>query len=96
MNDIKHETKQNASHTPGPWRYESTPEGYDIKAERSGVLVAYTGENHIDEANARLIATAPRLLSAGEAVLANWERGDLAAAVRELADAIAEAKGLAA
>jgi hypothetical protein len=52
--------------------------------------------NATENANAHLIAAAPRLLEASEAVLANWERGDLAAAVRELADAIADAKGLAA
>jgi hypothetical protein len=49
---------------------------------------------YLDEP-ARLRVAAPRLLSASEAVLANWERGDLAAAVRELADAVADAKGLA-
>lgn len=36
---------------------------------------------------------AARLLEAAEGVIANWERGDLAAAVRELDAAIADAKG---
>ena len=36
--------------------------------------------------------TAPDLAAAVRAVLANWERGDLAAAVRELAAALAAAE----
>lgn len=36
---------------------------------------------------------AARLLEAAEGVIVNWERGDLAAAVRELDAAIADAKG---
>jgi lipopolysaccharide biosynthesis regulator YciM len=45
------------------------------------------------EANARLIAAAPDLLAAARAVLAAWEAGDLAAATRQLTDAIARAEG---
>lgn len=41
---------------------------------------------------ASLHGAAPALLAAGEAVIANWESGDLAAAVRQLAEAIAAAK----
>lgn len=36
---------------------------------------------------------APELLVAGEAVIAAWESGDLAGAVRNLAQAIGKAKG---
>jgi len=38
-------------------------------------------------------AAAPNLLSAAEKVIAAWDRGDLAGAVRELSAAIDEAKG---
>jgi hypothetical protein len=41
----------------------------------------------------RLRRAAPELLEAAEAVVACWERGDLAAAVRDLEAAIARAKG---
>jgi hypothetical protein len=44
-------------------------------------------------ANAMLIAAAPELLDAAEQVIANWESGDLAAAVRNLAAAVLTAKG---
>lgn len=40
----------------------------------------------------RVRLAAPELLAAAENVVANWERGDLAAPVRELAAAIATAK----
>ncbi len=40
------------------------------------------GGDHRNEADRRLGEVAPRLLAAGREVLANWERGDLAAAVR--------------
>jgi len=48
-----------------------------------------------DEANAILIAAAPKLLKAAEKVVIRWEKGDLAQAVRELDTAIATAKGRA-
>ena len=41
----------------------------------------------------RLQLAGRRLLNAAEEVLASWERGDLAAAVRELNAAVDEAKG---
>ena len=41
----------------------------------------------------RLRRPAPELLEAAQAVVARWERGDLADAVRDLAAAIAKAKG---
>ena len=45
------------------------------------------------EANAKLIAAAPDLLQAAKEVIAAWERGDLAAAVRGLACTVREAEG---
>src|SRR4051812_12209944 len=53
----------NTKHTTGPWGFVRADDGYDVKAPH-GVLVAYCGGNHIDEANARLIAAAPELLGA--------------------------------
>jgi|HubBroStandDraft_6_1064221.scaffolds.fasta_scaffold1550788_3 hypothetical protein len=41
----------------------------------------------------RLRVAARDLLDAAEAVVARWERGDIAGAVRDLDDAIAKAKG---
>lgn len=42
---------------------------------------------------APLFCAAPDLLAAGRAVLASWESGDLAGAVRALGAAIAKAEG---
>ena len=44
------------------------------------------------QSDARLIAAAPDLLGAAEQVIASWESGDLAAAVRQLQDAVNKAK----
>jgi len=49
---------------------------------------------HDDDQRLRLAAS--DLLAAAELVVARWERGDLAGAVRQLAAAIAKAKGGAA
>lgn len=62
MTNIKHETKQNTSHTPGPWHQE----GQNLFAEDGTCLcrLATTAEL---PANARLITAAPKLLAACEA-----------------------------
>ena len=56
-------------HTPGPWAKQITAgdHGYNIYDEGDGPTIAhvYGGEN---EANARLIAAAPQLLEALEAL----------------------------
>jgi hypothetical protein len=44
----------------------------------------------------RVERAAPRLFGAAEAVIASWEKGDLAAAVRTLAAIVEETKGCAA
>lgn len=59
----------------------------EVLDERANVLAVW----HDDERRLRLAA--PDLLEAAEKVVARWERGDLAAAIRELDAAIAEAKG---
>lgn len=55
-------------------------------------VTSYHVVRHVEAAGDR----ADRLLAAAELVIARWERGDLAAAVRELDAAIADAKGEAA
>ena len=65
----KHETKQKASHTPGPWHLEIdhalNNTRFRIRNGSVAVLAGSfpTGENW-HEANARLIAAAPKLLEA--------------------------------
>jgi hypothetical protein len=94
------------THTPGPWTYQYSPytsqDGHEIPAfevHSDSVKVCDTNEDRPpieQEANARLIAAAPDLLEAAEKVVAAWESGDLAAAVRQLNGAIELAKGGAA
>jgi hypothetical protein len=107
MTDTKHETIQNASHTPGPWTAKITPSG-------SAMPHKVFGAPHIDggfyaalctvseEPDARLIAASPRLLKALVQVVA-WaepESGNFSTQEIEWLDearvAIAEAKGLSA
>jgi hypothetical protein len=91
------------THTPGPWIYQYSPytsqDGREIPAfevHGDDVKVCDTNEDRPvteQEANACLIAAAPDLLEAAEKVIASWERGDLAGAVRQLDAAIELAKG---
>jgi len=91
-----------AQHTPGPWRLDTPePDGEIIVMDEQDVSVATCWKQPLDpdvwvESNARLIAAAPDLLDAAELVVARWERGDLAEAVRELSAAVAKAKAGAA
>lgn len=94
----------NAALTPGPWAYEYSPytsqDDKEIPAfEIHGTeKVGDTNEGRPrdeQEANARLIASAPDLLESAQKVVARWEQGDLAEAVRELDAVIAEAMGAA-
>jgi hypothetical protein len=90
-----------AAHTPGPWYVDSCDD--DLVYASNGLRIALCScEGQDDEiptevtANALLIAAAPDLLECAEAVLASWEKGDLAGAVRQLDAAVANAKGGAA
>jgi hypothetical protein len=82
-------------HTPGPW---DTKEG-QIYPEESGRTLAlityYDRDNKEDVANARLIAAAPELLEACEAVYANLNPAYLhnRLCMRLLQKAIEKAKG---
>jgi len=89
------------AHTPGPWYVDSCDD--DLVFSANGLHIATVGNEHQPDqsaeeitANARLIAAAPDLLAAAEKVIASWQSGDLAAAVRQLDAAIDLAKGDAA
>jgi hypothetical protein len=79
------------THTPGPW--------LDIlQSDYSGGFLILTDKNPycfqpMKSADKLLMLAAPDLLDAAELVIAHWERGDLAEAVRGLNAAIAKAKG---
>lgn len=84
-----------AKHTPGPWRKS----GVIIKGA-NGEAVCFLSQRNDDhrkpdgelEANARLIAAAPKLLEALEVIVAAFD-GDIADALKAAQAAIAEAKG---
>lgn len=62
------------AHTPGPWRITDRDDAWEIAPSGCGQSLAeitYTGGNA--EANARLIAAAPVLLAALEALVAAHE-----------------------
>ena len=67
-----------AEHTPGPWRAEFQPFGSAIYVENGKTIAtahgyaAITGEGFPHEANARLIAAAPKLKDALAAMLDFW------------------------
>lgn len=55
-----------SKHTPGPWKYEKCPCGDPICTR---FCIAHSGaEGMFDEADARLIAAAPNMLEALEAI----------------------------
>ncbi len=97
-----------AQHTPGPWDtcgatiFYATPDEADaIEMIEIRANVTEDGWDTVAfieavwpgaDANARLIAAAPALLGAAQLVLDRWSHGDLAAAVRMLDHAVAQAK----
>ena len=91
---MKTETK----HTPGPWYHEGTPQPViasesDPKGRDIALVRLWDGDEA--EANAHLIAAAPEMLEALEAVVANcghlnWEQEK---ALIDARAAIAKAKG---
>lgn len=86
------------THTPGPWKiYHGSGIEKRIAAETNSAICVLHGpfdwammDEYEDEqmANAQLIAVAPEMLEASKAVIAAWEHGDLAGAVRRLAEII--------
>ena len=86
-------------HTPGPWEVTgphsrevitTNPGTYKLRMTVAKVGGYWDGEA---QANAALIAAAPVMYEALRAIIKNWERGDLAAAVRQGAAALAQAEG---
>ena len=98
-----------SKHTPGPhplpWRAETPQEqrnGVVYVLDARGLPVAACYGNTLQERQetcAQIVRAvnaeraAPEMLEAGRAVIAAWESGDLAGAVRDLAAAIASAEG---
>jgi type VI protein secretion system component VasF len=82
------------SHCPGPWRYEMH-DGTNyarLYMERSG-LTGDAMRGYIGEDNARLIAAAPDLLAACQALLAMESDEDADGAAEQIRDAIEKATG---
>jgi hypothetical protein len=80
-----------SEHTPGPWQLR----GFNIY-DNNKRLVANAGGEYkmdVDRANAKLIAAAPDLLRACEAMLAQIGRPGMAEARQKALDAIQKAKG---
>ena len=93
-------------HSPAPWTYGYNPytvQSGDAAAEELPAFEVFDAEQNkvfdtnedmpseIQEANARLASVAPALLEACRMVVARWERGDLAEAVRVCQAAVEEA-----
>ncbi len=77
-------------HTPGPWEWRSIDGGWDGVDSSYGLICKLSLNNR---ANARLIATAPKLLKACKAALAKCPFPVGAALVKEqLQIVIAEAE----
>ena len=78
-------------HTPGPWRVNDTIYRHSFHiVDQEGAFVADT-----DRCNARLIAAAPELLAALQAVADYWAGGDVPADIdAAMRAAIAKATGV--
>lgn len=87
-------------HTPGPWSLYRTPTYWGLKHPHTGRLLATVAHSHQanSEANAALIAAAPELLAALQAILPRWDscdEDDTPPAVVEARKAVARAVGAA-
>lgn len=72
-NEIKSKEKQMNKHNPGPWKITHTEQmGYRV-SDSTGWGVAIVLKDVNDKANARLIAAAPQMLEALEAMLKRFE-----------------------
>ena len=77
-----------------PWQLADDPEAYGENAGK-WIITTADGEDEIGNAvygTEEACNDALALLTAAQAVIDNWERGDLAAAVRQLAAALARAQ----
>jgi hypothetical protein len=97
-----------AQHTPGPWLWQHWPDDVDPVAEASTLgTIATLQATDEGQANARLIAAAPELLAALQALHANMHAQNLdnemertteasyQKAMRDAAAAVAKAVGSA-
>jgi hypothetical protein len=66
---------------------------YIIGLRDEKVLAVTCGDKRGAQSRARVYSAAYDLLQAAEKLIARWEKGDLAAAVRELDDAVYKARG---
>jgi len=92
------------SHTPGPWKAMKTEHGWHVGPQPDGVCSIWdntdSATHATQEANARLLAAAPDLLEACEAIadaMSDAQPGGLARirrALKQVADTIAKAKGV--
>jgi len=114
LNRFEHSTQRkrmNAKHTPGPWTYgrQAGRRGFTVylgsnrqSADDEIYVGTLGGSDEIvatDEANARLLASSPRLLAALESMLEQADLGEIhddetRAVVDEARLAVAEAKGI--
>ena len=77
-----------AKHTPGPWQYDTDPTGWEyriVQADRAPYTPGYSDVAHfsvntvrgeardVQEANARLIASAPDLLEALDRIVNQFD-----------------------
>ena len=77
-----------------PWQLADDPEAYGENAGK-WIITTANAEHEIGNAvygTEEACNDALALLAAAQAVIDNWERGDLAAAVRQLAAALARAQ----
>lgn len=94
---------EQSKHTPGPWRVYCDPCHYDtasdVKSDCGQFFASVGGKSgwQEQEANARLIAAAPDLLEALEAIVHTWDGPAYKHFMRDNIDlakrAIAKAKG---
>src|SRR5204862_7979368 len=101
---VRRELPPHAAHLTGavktnvrnmiPWQLAVDPEAYGEIAGK-WIITTADGEDEIGDAvygTEQACNDALALLAAAQAVIDNWERGDLAAAVRQLAAALARAQ----
>jgi len=80
-------------HTPGPWRVNHRCVEDEARNAIASVYRNVDGTGH-NKANARLIAAAPDLLAACEAILSGWGHQDgVSRAVEKARAARAKARG---
>lgn len=86
----------NTKHTPGPWVIDGFRDEHDLMTADRRMIAKINGLRPAmleDEDNARLIAAAPELLEALEAVLKAVGPYDSGLPVEQIKAAIAKAKG---